>query len=133
MDSLSLEDDEMEMAINLIPMIDVLIFLLIFFIITTNFIKPVIDINLATTKSDQMGEGSGDQIVVVINKSGQLFLDDKEVTLQELDPVFSANRDSGINLFVDQATPFQDFISVVDLAKLHKRNDLVVTTKHESN
>ncbi len=131
MDGLSLEDDEMEMAINLIPMIDVLIFLLIFFIITTNFIKPVIDINLATTKADQMGEGSDDQIVVVINKNGQLFLDDKEVNLQELAPVFNENRYSGINLFVDQATPFQDFIAVVDLAKQYKRNDLVVTTKHE--
>jgi len=129
MDNLFLDGDGLDLSIDLTPMIDVLFMLLIFFITATTFVKPVIDVNLATAESAAKGSGSGKQLVISIDKTGQIFLDGQQVSLPDLEPVFAKEHDSTINLFVDRETPFQDFLSVIDLAKLNKCDDLLVTTE----
>lgn len=128
MDDMFLDDAGFDMSIDLTPMVDVLFMLLIFFITATTFIKPVIDVNLATAESAARGNTTGKQIVITINKTGGVFLDDRQVSLSELELVFTREQEAPINLFVDRQTPFQNFLSVIDLAKQHKRDDLVVTT-----
>jgi len=129
MDNMFLDGDGFDLSIDLTPMIDVLFMLLIFFITATTFIKPVIDVNLATAESAAKGSGSGKQLVISIDKTGQIYLDGMQVSLSELEPVFVKEHDSTINLFVDRETPFQHFLSVIDLAKLNKCDDLLVTTE----
>ncbi|HIQ38212.1 MAG TPA: hypothetical protein EYH36_09525 [Desulfocapsa sulfexigens] len=43
--------------------------------------------------------------------------------------VATREHDSAINLFVDRQTYFQDFLAVIDFAKLNKCDDLLVTTE----
>lgn len=133
MDRLEYEDTGFDMSIDLTPMVDVLFMLLIFFITATTFIKPVIDVNLATAKSAESGHGKAVQLLITIDNNGGIFLDDQSVQLKELEPIFARDREKTINLFVDKQAPFQSFLSVIDLAKLHKRDDLVVTTKPSAN
>jgi biopolymer transport protein ExbD len=128
MDRLGYEDSSFDMSIDLTPMVDVLFMLLIFFITATTFVKPVIDINLATARSAKGGSASSSQVVIVIDAQGVLYMDGNKVELDNLKPIFALQRGKTINLFVDKETPFQSFLAVIDLAKLHNRNDLVVTT-----
>jgi len=129
MDRLGYEDMGFDMSIDLTPMVDVLFMLLIFFITATTFVKPVIDVNLATAKSAASGSGTSSQLVITIDSEGSIYLGEDMVELDELQPVFEGERDKSINLFVDRKAPFQSFLSVIALAKQHKREDLVVTTK----
>lgn len=129
MDNMFLDEDGIDLSIDLTPMIDVLFMLLIFFITAMTFAKPVIDVNLATAESAAQGSGSGKQLVISIDKTGQIFLDGEQVDLIDLESVFVRGHDSTINLFVDRETPFQDFLSVIDLAKLNNCDDLLVTTE----
>jgi len=128
MDRLGYEESGFDMSIDLTPMVDVLFMLLIFFITATTFVKPVIDINLATARSAKGGGATSNQVVIAINARGILYMNGNQVELDDLKPVFAQQRDKTINLFVDKQTPFQSFLAVIDLAKLHNRNDLVVTT-----
>lgn len=132
MDRLGYEDGGFDMSIDLTPMVDVLFMLLIFFITATTFVKPVIDINLATAKSAGNGAASSSQVVITLDARGVLYMDGNQVEIDELKPVFALQTDKTINLFVDRETPFQSFLAVIDLAKLHNRHDLVVTTTPEA-
>lgn len=129
MDNMFLDEDGFDLSIDLTPMIDVLFMLLIFFITAMTFAKPVIDVNLATAESAAQGSGSEKQLVISIDETGQIFLDGKQIALADLESVFVREHNSTINLFVDRETPFQDFLSVIDLAKLNKCDDLLVTTE----
>ena len=129
MDNLFPDGDGFDLSIDLTPMIDVLFMLLIFFITAMTFAKPVIDLNLATAESAARGSGSEKQLVISIDKTGQIYLDGVQISLVDLEPVFVKEHDSAINLFVDRQTPFQDFLAVIDLAKLNKCDDLFVTTE----
>jgi len=129
MENMFLDGDGLDLSIDLTPMIDVLFMLLIFFITAMTFVKPVIDVNLATAESAAKGSGSNKQLVISIDETGQIYLDGKGIELIDLEPVFIREHESTINLFVDRQTPFQDFLSVIDLAKLNKCDDLLVTTE----
>jgi biopolymer transport protein ExbD len=129
MDRLGYEDSSFDMSIDLTPMVDVLFMLLIFFITATTFVKPIMDVNLATAKSATNGTRSGNQVVLAVTEEGTILLENRPVQLEELAVVFREQSDRPINLFVDRNAPFQAFLSVIDLAKQHNRDDLVVTTR----
>ncbi len=123
-------DKALDLSIDLTPLVDVIFMLIIFFVTATAFIKPAIEVDLARAKSADEGGGSGRQIVITIDKSGEIYRDGHRMTLADLRPVLDQERDGAVNLFVDRKAPFEAFLSVIDLAKGLNRDDLVVTTEN---
>jgi len=121
-------DKEFDEEIDLTPLIDVVFILLIFFFITSTFIKPSLPVNLATAASAAVSAEREEQLVITVTEAGELFHGDRLLAREELPSLFSAYPDLGINLFVDRAAPFEAFLSVMDEARLQKREDLSITT-----
>ena len=127
MDEFSL-DNEFDAEIDLTPLIDVVFILLIFFFITSTFIRPSLPVNLAKAASAAASAERAEQLVITIDADGILFNDGAALTREEIPALLNANPDLGINLFVDRAAPFDAFLAVIDEARLLDREDISITT-----
>jgi len=69
--------------INITPLIDMVFILLIFFVVTTSFVKETgVDINRPTASTAVLkGKGA---ILVAVNQSGQIFMENKQIDIRSL-------------------------------------------------
>lgn len=130
MDEFSL-DAEFDEEIDLTPLIDVVFILLIFFFITSTFIRPSLPVNLAKAASAAASAERTEQLVISIDAKGILFNDGVTLTREDVPALLNANPELGINLFVDRAAPFEAFLAVIDEARLLDREDISITTLPE--
>ncbi|OGX29127.1 MAG: hypothetical protein A2705_01510 [Omnitrophica WOR_2 bacterium RIFCSPHIGHO2_01_FULL_52_10] len=113
------EEDEILAQINVIPLVDVSLVLLIIFIVTVSHIlTPSIRINLPqSTRASSM---SGmETIDIVISNEGIIYLNDEIVTMKELEQkvavLHKENPEETVVISVDKATYFQRVIDALDL------------------
>lgn len=113
--------------INLIPMIDVVLVLLIFFIVTTTFTHETgININLPEANGEPAAATDNKVITLLIDKQGNYFLSTKENTEgQKLDPdtlkqdltvVMGNSPQTPFIISADGKTPHQAVIKALDVA-----------------
>ncbi len=117
-----------EVSIDLAPLIDVVFMLLVFFIMTTTFSKPVIDIVLPKAEHTEEKERS-EELVISLTKEGGYFYKDEQYSVEQLEHLFKENPEATINLYVDQKAPFDSFVQVVDKAKAREAGKFVISTE----
>lgn len=118
-------------GIDLTPLIDVVFLLLIFFIMATTFMKPIMDVNLASADSAESSQQQDQQLVIVIDREGTIKHDGMPISLEKLPLLFAGQRSQPINFMVDKETPFEFFVKAVDVARTVGRGDFVITTEPE--
>ncbi|WCL48680.1 ExbD/TolR family protein [Leptospira sp. GIMC2001] len=92
MASISSNDEEIT-GINITPMVDVILVLLVIFMVTANFLqKESININLP--KAEQADPNIAESVQVAIMKNGEILHEGKEITGENLFKIL--NRDSKI-------------------------------------
>jgi biopolymer transport protein ExbD len=76
-----LPKEEEDNELNLTPMLDVVFILLIFFIVTTSFIKETgIDVNRpSATTAEKNPQGN---ILIAINANGNIWIDNREIDIR---------------------------------------------------
>lgn len=123
-----MHDFDEDASIDLTPVIDVIFMLLIFFIMTTTFSKPVLDIVLPASETAEessrksgtgdFGEGRWDYPL-----SGSA-IDERGVGRGARDaarsPAESVRR---------RKAPFEAFVGVVDIARLKRGGHFVISTQ----
>ncbi|OPL14045.1 MAG: hypothetical protein AVO34_05955 [Firmicutes bacterium ML8_F2] len=120
----SMEED----GIDLTPLIDVVFMLLIFFVLSTVFIKPSIEVDLPTVDHAQAARPEKDWLTISIDAAGHYHAEDGQQTLTELLTVLDRRPQSAINFQVDKQAPFESFIKIIDQVKARGREDIIVTT-----
>ena len=127
------EDDTPE--INLIPLIDVLLCLLIFFVVTTTFdARSVLKLELPRADG-QPAEAQSKALSVLVNAQGRYFVGDREVLRtdveslkQSLRDVAGEERDRPVLLRADARTPHQAVVIALDaLGQLGFRRVAIAT------
>lgn len=117
-----------EPSIDLTPLIDTIFMLLIFFIMTTTFSRPVLDILLPASGEAEASDNRREQ-VISIKADGSLHYEGRRIEKDELDAVLSERPEALLNLHVDQKAPFEAFVSVVNRAKAKKGGHFVISTR----
>ncbi len=118
--------------INVIPFIDIMLVLLVMVLTTATFIKQgVIPVELphakAATKEDIKKE-----ITVYVDAKGEMFYEKEKVNLKTLEEKLSKlSKDQIVVLRSDKESKFQDFVSVMDILKRLKHQQLYIVTKEE--
>lgn len=116
---------EDRMEINLIPLIDILFILLIFFIVTTSF-KQEIALNIELPQAGGVApqDSVAETLVLSIDKKGQYFINDRVVGkpggagLQDaLQQAVGVNKDIPLIVSADGQTPHQAVITAMDAAR----------------
>ncbi len=123
-------DDEVQ--IDLTPLIDVIFMLVIFFVMTMTFSKPVMDILLPQSETSAERRENA-TLVLSVDAEGRLFSDNRELTKEELPTFLDSKPEALLNLFIDEKAPFEVFIAIVDQAKLKRGGKFVISTKKKAN
>ena len=131
MDSNFFGNFDEEPQIDLTPLIDCLFMLIIFFVLTMTFSRPVLEIVLPEAVHAETS-GKRDEILLNVKSDGTFWLDqDRQVTLAELASELEANPQKLLNIYMDKGADFGVFVSVLDLAKDKREGRFVISTKQE--
>jgi biopolymer transport protein TolR len=106
--------------INMTPLVDVMLVLVVIFIITAPLLASSIRLDLPHTEAAKPNDAPK-FVTVVLDKSGQVFLDDKPATLEQLAERLAqaakANTDTEIQLRADQGVPYGRVVEVMGAAQ----------------
>lgn len=109
--------------INVTPMADVMLVLLIIFMITTPLIQRGIQINMASAKNAQEAPEAEaeDSTIVTITRSSEYYVNKQLVgdanLLDKMSEAFSKAPDKPMFVRADVATPFGAVVHAVELAR----------------
>jgi len=100
--------------INVIPLVDVMLVLLVIVLTTATFISTgQIPVDLA--KAKEVGDRKDVPIVITLNAEGRLFLNDKPLLEDDLKPALSAySSESAVVVRADKTTMLERFVALVD-------------------
>jgi len=127
------QDDTPE--INMIPLIDVVLCLIIFFVITTTFdTRSVLKLELPRADG-QPAESQSQALSVLVNADGRYFIGDREALRTDVESlkrtiaeVAGNDRDRGVLLRADARTPHQAVVTALDaLGQLGFRHIAIAT------
>jgi biopolymer transport protein ExbD len=118
-------------ALDLTPMIDVVFLLLIFFMLTSIFAKPLLPLELPEALTGQVSEDP--MITVTIGRDGTVHLDEVEVSPERflilLGTMLAGRAERDISLRSDQRVPFGKVVEIMDLAKQAGAENIAVVTE----
>jgi biopolymer transport protein ExbD len=116
--------------INVIPLIDILLVLLVMVITTATFIKQgILPVELPDAKSADKKEEQK-EIDVYVTKDGKYHLDKTPISVAELEKRISEiPKDQTVVLRSDKDATFQNFVTVMDLLKKYNHEQLYIVTK----
>jgi biopolymer transport protein TolR len=105
--------------INVTPLVDVVLVLLIIFMITAPVLQSGIDVSVPKTRT--VKEVTEQRVVLTINKNQEIFLGDKQVNIHELPEKLRAQgadpAHQVIYLRADEAVSFGVFAKLMDAVK----------------
>ncbi len=116
--------------INVIPFIDIMLVLLVMVLTTATFIKQgVIPVELPEAKASKK-EDVKKEITVYVNAKGEMFFEKEKVDAKTLEQKLSGiAKDQTVVLRSDKESRFQDFVTVMDILKRLKHEQLYIVTK----
>ena len=102
--------------INVTPLVDVMLVLVVIFIITAPLLASSIRLDLPKAQGTESGDAPR-FLSVVVDKAGQVFLNDKPVQAPQLASELAAaakqNPDTEIQLRADQGVPYGKVVEVM--------------------
>ena len=101
--------------INVVPLVDVVLVLLIIFMLTAPIIQSGIEINVPKTKT--VKELTQERLVIQINREQKLFLGSDPININELEAKLKAkikNPSQTIYLRADEEVPWGTIAKVMD-------------------
>jgi len=116
--------------VNVIPLIDILLVLLVMVITTATFIKQgILPVELPDAKSSDKKEDKK-EFDIYITKEGKYHLDKREISIEALESKLqSIGKDETVVLRSDKDASFQHFVTVMDILKKLEHKQLYIVTK----
>ncbi len=106
--------------INMTPLIDVMLVLVVIFIITAPLLASSIKLDLPKTDAAKPNEAPK-FVLLVVDKSGQAFLNDKPLATaelaQQLAQTAKQNPDTELQLRADESVPYGRVVEVMGIAQ----------------
>ncbi len=105
--------------LNLVPLIDVLLVVLFFYMIISPMMSRGLDVNLP--KSEANTVKSEERVVLTVTRSQELFVEKERVDISRLKDVLTAIRASkpqvNVYLRADKEAPYGAVVQVMDIVK----------------
>ncbi len=118
-------------TLDLTPMIDVVFLLLIFFMLTSIFGRPMLPLNLPESETGNIAEEPG--LSVTLLQDGTLHLDNEPIRREDLaaalSKAFEGAPNRELSLRADQGVLFGEVVKVMDLSKKGGAEEISVVTE----
>lgn len=123
-----------EAAVNMAPLVDLIFLLLIFFIVTTSFVRETgIEVDRPTA-STAVSKQKGN-ILIGINKDGRIFFDKKEIDVRavraHVERALAESPEAGVVIVADRASQTGVVIKVMDQCRLSGARDVAIAAALE--
>ena len=104
---------------ELSPLIDCIFQLLIFFMLSSTFLTPAIQLTLPSATA---GTSQNDlEIIITLNKDGDIYLNNAQTSLislqAELQRMLTETEHKSVTIRGDQNMPYSAFLDALDIAK----------------
>jgi biopolymer transport protein TolR len=114
------QGDQPMSEINVTPLVDVMLVLVVIFIITAPLLASSIRLDLPKTDAAQVSDVPK-FVTVVIDKSSQVFLNDQKTDIaalaESLRKSAAANPDTEVQLRADETVPYGKVVEVMGVAQ----------------
>jgi biopolymer transport protein ExbD/biopolymer transport protein TolR len=119
--------------INVVSLIDVMMLLMVIFMITAPIMQGGLDINLPKAEARPLEPKSG--LVVTIDRSGGIHVDDATLTYSEFRATFRAlaleRGREGVYLRADAGVPYGDVVKVLAVMRASGTPDVGLVAEPE--
>ena len=130
-----LDDDDGITGINVTPLVDVMLVLLIIFMVTANYIAHQA-ISLQLPKAATGADPGPVSLGLSLTKDSVLYLDGKKIQLSDLKGIIEAERNSGKKpqalISADKATPHGSVVKLIDTVKKNGITDIAFNVELET-
>jgi biopolymer transport protein ExbD len=125
-------DSSDEHGIDLAPMLDFVINLLIFFIITAVFVKATAVVVNRPTGFDQPNDSDSKSIQIQVLDTGEIYMDNRAVDVRavraNVERMSAVNPDAGVLVLAGSESPTGTLISIVEQVHLGGIYNITFTT-----
>ncbi len=120
---------EEESAINMTPMLDVVFIMLIFFIVTSSFIKEA-GITVTKPEAEMAEKKVRTSMLIAINGKNEVWIDRRKVDRSALKPViegiYAENPKGAVVVQADKESNAETVLEVVDAARKAGASEIAV-------
>jgi biopolymer transport protein TolR len=106
--------------INMTPLVDVMLVLVVIFIITAPLMTSAIKLDLPKTEAAKLVDAPK-FVAIVVDKSGQIFLNDQVTSLTQLTESLTKTaqltKEAEVQLRADEAVPYGKVVEVMGVAQ----------------
>jgi len=106
--------------INVTPLVDVMLVLLIIFMVTAPMIQQGVEVDLPNTETVEISSDDGKSIVS-IDKEGKIFLGETEIAINNLEEKIKFNakiqKEKQVYLYADQSLKYEIVVRVMAVLK----------------
>ncbi len=102
--------------INITPLVDVVLVLLIIFMVTTPMLVKGIKVNLPKTSSSKSDINKKD-IVISVNKHGKYYIDKTFMTKKSLLIFLKDHKNKNVVINADKSVSYGLVVNIIDMAK----------------
>ncbi|WP_319582874.1 protein TolR [uncultured Pseudodesulfovibrio sp.] len=102
--------------INVTPFVDVMLVLLIIFMVTAPLMTQGVEVDLPTTRTVRNLPQDSEHLVLTVRKDGRIFLDEYEVSMDELEDHLKrlvAGQKKQLFLRADKEVPYGTVVQVM--------------------
>ena len=117
--------------INITPLVDVVLVLLLIFMVTAPVLQSGIEVAVPQTRT--VNQITEEHVIVTIDKNQNVFLQDKPVNIHDLPRLLASNGPKNakrvVSVRADQKVPFGAFASVMDAVKQAGITNISIVTR----
>lgn len=121
------------MQLQLAPFIDVILFLLVFFLLTWNISRyeAELSVSLPIAEEAETSTRMPGEILINVDKAGNIIVNRKQLEPAELREILSAItadfKDQAVILRADKATEYQNVVRVIDVCHAANVSNIAFT------
>jgi biopolymer transport protein ExbD len=125
---------EGKVEINMGPLIDMVFLLLIFFVVTTSFVKEAgIDVQKSTAATAEVKKRGN--ILIGISHEGDVYMEGKRIDTRSIRPLIeralAEDPDSGVVIVADKRSQTGAVVEVMDQCRLAGAKDVSLAAQRE--
>jgi biopolymer transport protein ExbD len=120
--------------INMGPLIDMVFLLLIFFVVTTSFVKETgIDVSRSTASTAEVKEHGN--IMIGVTETGDVYMEGKKVDVRSVrslvERALAEDPESGVVVVADKNSETGDVVKVMDQCRLAGAKNVSLAAQRE--
>ncbi|MCS7214255.1 MAG: biopolymer transporter ExbD [Candidatus Calescibacterium sp.] len=125
------KSDEFESQINIIPLVDIMLVLLIIFMLTAPVLKTAFDVELPESSSAQAIEQTDETPTISISEKGTIKINGMVISsLDELEKILSNMKRKDVIIEADKRVDYGRIIEVMDIIRKSGIEKIGLATEH---